>query len=161
MQTGPRFRARYDALVVGARAAGAATAMLLARAGLSVLAVDRPARGRHALSTHALMRGAVLQLHRWGLRARGGGDAAHPVGDLPLRRGRHPDSHQAARRDRPLYAPRRTVLDPLLVRAAAAAGAKSFTALPLSTSSATRAAGSRAPCSPARTEAPPASRRTS
>jgi glycine/D-amino acid oxidase-like deaminating enzyme len=32
--------ARYDALVVGARCAGAATAMLLARAGARVLMVD-------------------------------------------------------------------------------------------------------------------------
>ena len=41
--------------------------MLLARAGLSVLAVDRGRLGDDTLSTHALMRGAVLQLHRWGL----------------------------------------------------------------------------------------------
>ena len=32
---------RYDAIVVGARVAGAATAMLLARRGLDVLLVDR------------------------------------------------------------------------------------------------------------------------
>jgi glycine/D-amino acid oxidase-like deaminating enzyme len=31
----------YDAIVVGARVAGAATAMLLARAGLRVLVVDQ------------------------------------------------------------------------------------------------------------------------
>jgi 2-polyprenyl-6-methoxyphenol hydroxylase-like FAD-dependent oxidoreductase len=61
------LRSRYDAVVVGARAAGAATAMLLARAGLRVLAVDRSRLGDDALSTHALMRGAVVQLHRWGL----------------------------------------------------------------------------------------------
>ena len=36
----------FDAVIVGARCAGAATAMLLARAGLRVLVVDRtqPAR---------------------------------------------------------------------------------------------------------------------
>ena len=32
--------------------------------------VDKGAYGSDALSTHALMRGAVLQLHRWGLLAR-------------------------------------------------------------------------------------------
>ena len=32
---------RYDVIVVGARVAGAATAILLARQGLRVLAVDR------------------------------------------------------------------------------------------------------------------------
>ena len=60
-------RSRYDAVVVGARCAGAATAMLLAREGLRVLVVDRSRYGADTLSTHALMRGAVLQLHRWGV----------------------------------------------------------------------------------------------
>ena len=43
---------RYDALVVGARCAGASTAMLLARSGLKVLVVDRAPRGSDTLSTH-------------------------------------------------------------------------------------------------------------
>ena len=59
-------RPHYDVVVVGARAAGAATAMLLARAGLDVLVVDRSRYGADTLSTHALMRAGVLQLHRWG-----------------------------------------------------------------------------------------------
>ena len=58
---------KFDAVVVGARCAGAATALLLARAGARVLLVDRGVYGTDTLSTHALMRGAVLQLHRWGL----------------------------------------------------------------------------------------------
>lgn len=41
--------------------------MLLARRGLRVLAVDRDRYGTDTLSTHALMRGGVLQLHRWGI----------------------------------------------------------------------------------------------
>ena len=53
--------------MVGARVAGAATALLLARAGLRVLLVDRGRYGTDTLSTHALMRGGVLQLWRWGL----------------------------------------------------------------------------------------------
>ena len=57
----------WDAIVVGARVAGASTALLLARAGLRVLVVDRARRGSDTLSTHALMRGGVLQLQRWGL----------------------------------------------------------------------------------------------
>jgi len=65
-----RLRPRYDVVIVGARAAGAATAMLLARRGLSVLAVDRGAYGSDTLSTHALMRAGVLQLARWGLLPR-------------------------------------------------------------------------------------------
>src|SRR5215831_7412065 len=60
----------YDVLVVGARCAGAATAMLLARKGLRVLLIDRGNYGTDTISTHALMRGGVLQLHRWGLLPR-------------------------------------------------------------------------------------------
>src|SRR5215472_3536247 len=60
----------YDALVVGARCAGAATAMLMARRGMRVLVIDRGAYGTDTISTHALMRGGVLQLHRWGILPR-------------------------------------------------------------------------------------------
>src|SRR4051794_30928375 len=59
--------ASYDVIVVGARAAGAATAMLLARAGLRTLLIDRSSFGSDTLSTHALMRGGVAQLTEWGL----------------------------------------------------------------------------------------------
>jgi 2-polyprenyl-6-methoxyphenol hydroxylase-like FAD-dependent oxidoreductase len=41
--------------------------MLLARQGLRVLVVDPTSHGSDTLSTHALMRGGVLQLHRWGV----------------------------------------------------------------------------------------------
>lgn len=74
--------ATYDAIVVGARVAGAATAMLLARAGLDVLVVlDRAHPGADTLSTHALMRGGVLQLRRWGLL-----DTIVDAGTPPIRR---------------------------------------------------------------------------
>ena len=72
-------RLRRDVVVVGARAAGAATAMLLARAGLSVLVVDRSRYGADTLSTHALMRGGVLQLQRWGLLERIVGAGTPPI----------------------------------------------------------------------------------
>jgi 2-polyprenyl-6-methoxyphenol hydroxylase-like FAD-dependent oxidoreductase len=58
---------KVDVVIVGARCAGAATALLLARAGARVVVVDRGRYGTDTLSTHALMRGAVLQLHRWGV----------------------------------------------------------------------------------------------
>jgi 2-polyprenyl-6-methoxyphenol hydroxylase-like FAD-dependent oxidoreductase len=126
MQTGPSFRARYDALVVGGRAAGAATAMLLARAGLSVLAVDRGRLGDDTLSTHALMRGAVLQLHRWGLLRALEAAGTPPIRSATFHYGEEDIPIPIKPRDGidALYAPRRTVLDPLLVRAAAAAGAE-------------------------------------
>ena len=79
----------YDAVIVGARAAGAATALLLARAGLRVLVIDRGAYGTDTLSTHALMRGGVVQLHNGGCSAVARRYAGHPLDELLLSR-RHP-----------------------------------------------------------------------
>ena len=100
--------------------------MLLARAGLEVLLVDPLPRGTDTLSTHALMRGAVLQLCRWGLldavRARGTPPIATTTfhyGDEAIRIEIKPGDGVDA-----LYAPRRTVLDAILVDAACAAGAE-------------------------------------
>lgn len=116
---------RYDAIIVGARAAGAATAMLMARRGMKVLAVDRARYGSDTLSTHALMRTAVVQLNRWGLLHRVRLTGAPPVNRVVFH---YPD--ETAMVDiRPsdgvdaLVAPRRTVLDRLLVDAAREAGA--------------------------------------
>jgi 2-polyprenyl-6-methoxyphenol hydroxylase-like FAD-dependent oxidoreductase len=117
-------RDSYDVVVVGARAAGAATAFLLARHGLRVLIVDRTAYGTDTLSTHALMRGGVVQLHRWGLL-----DDVIAAGTPPVRRTTFTFAdEQVAIEIKPsfgvdaLYAPRRTVLDPILVDAAARSG---------------------------------------
>jgi 2-polyprenyl-6-methoxyphenol hydroxylase-like FAD-dependent oxidoreductase len=114
----------YDAIVVGARAAGASTAMLLARAGRRVLLLDQAHPGTDTLSTHALMRGGVLQLSRWGLL-----DDVVAAGTPPIRRTtfRYHDGDvtipiKATSGVDALYAPRRTVLDPLLGAAATAAG---------------------------------------
>src|SRR6187399_467665 len=57
----------HDVVVVGSRAAGAATAMLLAQAGHDVVAVDRAQLPSDTTSTHSLVRGGVVQLSRWGL----------------------------------------------------------------------------------------------
>ena len=57
----------YDVLIVGARCAGAATGLLLARAGCRVLMVDRAPGIGDTLSTHALMRGGVAILDRLGV----------------------------------------------------------------------------------------------
>jgi 2-polyprenyl-6-methoxyphenol hydroxylase-like FAD-dependent oxidoreductase len=124
---GRRTAPHHDVVVVGARVAGAATALLLARQGLRVLLVDRAAApGTDTLSTHALMRGGVLQLHRWGLL-----EALVTAGTPPVRQtivhyGDEADLVEIKERNGvdALYAPRRTVLDPLLVEAAAAAGAE-------------------------------------
>lgn len=116
----------YDVVVVGARPAGAATAMILARAGLRVLVVDRSQYGADTLSTHALARAGVLQLARWGLLDQVAAAGTPPVRgcvfhygevriDVPIKPGSGVDA---------LYAPRRTVLDPILVSAAQDAGAE-------------------------------------
>ena len=116
----------YDAVIVGARAAGAATAMLLAKEGLRVLAVDRQAYGSDTLSTHALMRGAVDRLAHWGLLDvlwRQGNpvitSTQFQYGDESLSLDVRPSAGVPG-----LVAPRRTVLDPILVNAARAYGAE-------------------------------------
>jgi 2-polyprenyl-6-methoxyphenol hydroxylase-like FAD-dependent oxidoreductase len=136
----------YDAIVVGARAAGAATALLLARHGLDVLVVDRSDYGRDTLSTHALMRAGALQLARWGLL-----DAIRDAGTPPVHRTLFHYGDETVTVDiKPsegvdaLYAPRRTVLDPILVDAAREAGAEvrfHFSVRELATDSSGRVAG--------------------
>ena len=112
-------------VVVGARAAGASTAMLLARRGLSVLAVDRSAYGSDTTSTHSLARAGVLQLSRWGLldRLRAAGT---PVTRTVVFRYDDDPAVIDVSADGDvdgLYSPRRTVLDRILVDAAIEAGA--------------------------------------
>jgi 2-polyprenyl-6-methoxyphenol hydroxylase-like FAD-dependent oxidoreductase len=116
----------YDVVVVGARAAGASTALLLARAGLHVLLVDRTAYGSDTLSTHALMRAGVLQLCRWGVLERVIAAGTPPVRQATFRYDGQvvPIAIKPSHGVSALYAPRRTVLDPILVDAAVAAGAE-------------------------------------
>src|SRR5436190_24062622 len=57
----------YDAIVVGARVAGAPTAMLLARTGHRVLLVDRDSFPSDTMSTHYIHQPGVAALQRWGL----------------------------------------------------------------------------------------------
>ena len=116
----------WDVVVVGARVAGSATAMLLARAGLRVLVLDRMRPGADTLSTHALMRAGTLQLMRWGLL-----DQVVASGTPAVRRTVFhygdgetvPVSIKPAAGVEALYAPRRTLLDPLLVDEAERCGA--------------------------------------
>jgi flavin-dependent dehydrogenase len=114
----------YDAIVVGARCAGSPTAMLLARKGYRVLLVDRAAFPSDTLSTHAIHAPGVAALRRWGLL-----DAVTATGCAPIETYRFdfgfftvegtppPVEGQSAG-----YAPRRFLLDKILLDAAAAAG---------------------------------------
>jgi flavin-dependent dehydrogenase len=117
---------RVDAVIIGARCAGAATALLLARAGARVLLVDKGVYATDTMSTHALMRGAVLQLHRWGVLptiVAAGTPAVRSTTfsyieqdvTVPI----EPRFGVSA-----LYAPRRALLDRTLVDAAADSGAE-------------------------------------
>jgi 2-polyprenyl-6-methoxyphenol hydroxylase-like FAD-dependent oxidoreductase len=115
----------YDAIVVGARCAGAPTAMLLARKGYRVLAVDRATFPSDTVSTHLIHPPGVGALRRWGLldRVVATGCPAIPTyafdyGPFTLSGAPGVDRADVA------YAPRRTVLDKILVDAASAAGAE-------------------------------------
>ena len=115
----------YDAIVVGARCAGAATAMLLARRGARVLMIDGADRGTGTISTHALMQGAVMQLSSWGLLERIRGAATPAIRTTAFIYGGEvvEQDIEASHGVDALYAPRRYLLDSVLVDAAIEAGA--------------------------------------
>src|SRR6185436_11006366 len=62
-----RMSKQYDAIVVGARCAGSPTAMLLARKGYRVLAVDRATFPSYTISSHLIHPPGLGALKRWGL----------------------------------------------------------------------------------------------
>lgn len=129
----------YDAIVVGARCAGASTALLLARRGHRVLVVDRSSFPSDVISTHFLWPHGMSYLNRWGLLDQVTAvtpthvdvdvvnDGIRLTGSVPtdlLRdyfRDLHGDDSGVVRS----YASvRRRVLDQILVEAAAKAGAE-------------------------------------
>lgn len=119
-------RRHYDAVIVGARVAGAATALALASAGARVLVLDRSPEIGDTLSTHALMRPAVELLGRWGLL-----DRLLEAGTPWIRQARfHYGAECIAFPVKPdalaegLLAPRRWLLDRTILDAAVAAGAE-------------------------------------
>jgi flavin-dependent dehydrogenase len=116
----------YDAVVVGGRVAGAATALLLARAGARVALVERSPYGTDTLSTHGLMRAGVVQLSRWGLLDSVIAEGTPPIRETSFHYADGDSVHVTIRASEgvpALFAPRRYLLDRLLVDAAADAGA--------------------------------------
>jgi flavin-dependent dehydrogenase len=116
----------YDAIIVGARCAGSPTAMLLARKGYRVLVVDRSAFPSDTVSTHMIHAPGMAALQRWGLRDQVIGTGAPAIetysmdfGPFTISGTPRPSGGSST-----AYAPRRTVLDKILVDAAAAAGAE-------------------------------------
>jgi 2-polyprenyl-6-methoxyphenol hydroxylase-like FAD-dependent oxidoreductase len=118
-------RTRYDAIVVGARCAGSPTAMLLARKGYKVLVVDRARFPSDTVSTHLLHPPGVAALARWGLLERLVTSGCPPIHTYAFDFGPFTISGAPGIPGNPVaYGPRRTVLDKLLVDAAADAGAE-------------------------------------
>jgi flavin-dependent dehydrogenase len=116
----------YDAIVVGARCAGSSTAMHLARMGYKVLLTDRAIFPSDTISTHMVWSPGLAYLKRWGLLDAVANSNCPPIreiafdmGEFVLQGGTPPvdgiDVH---------YCVRRTVLDKILVDAAARAGAE-------------------------------------
>jgi flavin-dependent dehydrogenase len=120
----------YDVIIVGARVAGSATAMLLARQGVRVLVVDRASFPSDTLSTHQVQVPGIARLSRWGVL-----DPILAAGTPPTRQVRfdqrsdHSGVAFSARMPTVdgvdfMCSPRRTLLDHTLVEAARAAGAQ-------------------------------------
>ena len=116
----------YDVIVVGARCAGSPTAVLLARQGCRVLLADRATFPSDTMSGHFIHQPGVANLKRWGLLDRIVRTNCPPItratfdlGDFALTGSPSPVDGVAE-----AYAPRRTVLDKILVDAAAEAGAE-------------------------------------
>ncbi len=116
----------YDEIVVGARCAGSATAMLLARKGRKVLLVDKASFPSDTMSTHFIWQPGVANLKKWGLL-----DAVRDSNCPPVTRMKFDvgplalfGSPPAADGTTEALAPRRQVLDKILVDAAEAAGAE-------------------------------------
>ena len=115
----------YDAIIVGARCAGSPTAMLLARKGYRVLVVDRATFPSDTVSTHVVHPKGVAALARWGLLDRLTATGCPPIHTYTFDFGPFTISGSPGTDDSPVtYCARRTVLDKLLVDAAAAAGAE-------------------------------------
>lgn len=116
----------YDAIVVGARCAGSPTAMLLARAGYRVLLLDRAAFPSDTFRNHLIQPTGVGQLHRWGLLGRIAASNCPPIRTFISDLGDGPLAEPMSAQEGPgmAYAPRRFILDAILVEAAVAAGAE-------------------------------------
>src|SRR6476469_5484290 len=115
----------HDVIVIGARCAGSPTAMLLARKGYRVLVVDRASFPSDTLSTHVVQPLAAAKLARWGILDRLVATGCPKIHTYSYDFGPFTIEGAPGTADTPVaYCPRRTILDHLLVEAAAAAGAE-------------------------------------
>ena len=116
----------YDVVIVGARCAGSALALMLARDGLNVLAIDRATFPSDTMSGHFIHPAGVSCLRRLGLL-----ESLEALG-APAQETMTVDFGPVVLSGRPApaadgtavgYAPRRYRFDPMLAEAAVAAGA--------------------------------------
>jgi len=121
----------YDAIIVGARCAGSPTAMLLGSKGYRILLVDKSTfPSDMAMSTHLVHQPGVARLRRWGLLEQVVSSNCPPITKyhfdfgtvIPglILDGSPPPAGDITE----AYAPRRRILDSILVNAAAKAGAE-------------------------------------
>jgi flavin-dependent dehydrogenase len=120
------YRSRHDVVVVGARVAGSATAMLLARLGHDVVVVDQASFPSDTVSTHSIARSGVVQLHRWGLLDEVLDSGAPAIRQVTFNAGGESLTRPIKERSGVdlVVAPRRYVLDTILAGAAEHAGAE-------------------------------------
>lgn len=115
----------YDAIIVGARCGGSPTAMLLAQKGYRVLLVDRATFPSDTMSTFIIHYPGIKQLKKWGLLEQ------VMATNCPLNHKRYEDINGhilegslPEEDDVMSIAPRRILLDKILVDAAVEAGAE-------------------------------------
>jgi flavin-dependent dehydrogenase len=113
----------YDAIIVGARVAGAPLALLLARRGHRVLLLDRATFPSDTLSTHFILPEGSARLRSWGLLDPLLDAGCRPITTLTRDFGLITLAGPIGG-DAPGLCPRRYVLDTLLVEAARAARAE-------------------------------------
>ena len=114
--------------MIGARCAGAALAMLLARRGHRVALLERGSFATDTLSTHFLWQRGAARLQAWGLLGELQARGCESIHELAVDFGSVvlTGSGPAVDGIVDTYCPRRTILDKLLVEAAAQSGAELF-----------------------------------
>ena len=124
---------RFDVIVVGGRCAGSPLAALLARQGLKVAVVERAAFPKDTLSTHIFQAPAINFLRRLGVSESLRETDAQAYSKVDLRQEDFRCTFEIDQRpgdEGAFMSVRRFVLDPILLEAAADAGAERM--LPLS-----------------------------
>src|SRR5512140_2203752 len=116
----------YDIIVVGARAAGAPTAMLLARKGYKVLLVDRVHLPSDSSLANLIQLKGCAALKRWGLLDKVVASNCPPVSTAILQMAQYSLQGEYLPLDgiQATVCPRRPILDKILVEAAAGTGAE-------------------------------------